>query len=119
MPSVAVKEKKMGRLWCPKFWAPAASHSFKKLSQGHEDSEYVLSLEIGQRESGFYSERTDRITEPSSTVLAYICQACISHIKSLRLRKSLPQMLPASIVIRSGSGAPITIPILLEDGRRP
>ena len=28
------------------------------LSQGHEDSEYVLSLEIGQREGGFYSGRT-------------------------------------------------------------
>ena len=30
-----------------------------KLPQGHEDSEYVLSFEIGQRESGFYSERTE------------------------------------------------------------
>ena len=40
----------------------------------------------------------------------------ISHIKSLRVRKSLPQMLPTSIVIRSESGAPITIPILLEGG---
>ena len=33
----------------------------------------MLTFEIGQRESGFYSERTDtqtdRITEPSSTVL--------------------------------------------------
>ena len=27
------------------------------------DPEYVLSFEIGQRESGFYSERTDRITD--------------------------------------------------------
>ena len=49
------------------------------LPQGHKDSEYVLSFEIGQRESGFYSERTDivtdrvtdRVTEPSSTVLVY------------------------------------------------
>ena len=31
-----------------------------KLLQGHEDSEYVLSFEIGQREDGFYSGRTDR-----------------------------------------------------------
>ena len=30
-----------------------------KLPQGHEDSEYVLSFEIGQRERGFYSERTE------------------------------------------------------------
>ena len=41
----------------------------------HEDSEYALSFEIEQRESGFYSERiesqTDRITQPSSTVLEY------------------------------------------------
>ena len=34
-----------------------------KLLQGFEDSEYVLSFEIGQRESGFYSERPDRITD--------------------------------------------------------
>ena len=44
---------------------------FSKLLHGHEDSEYVLSFEIGQRESGFYSERTDRITQPSSSVLVY------------------------------------------------
>ena len=37
----------------------------------HEDFKYVLSFEIGQWESGFYSEQTDRITEPSSTVLVY------------------------------------------------
>ena len=56
------------RLRRPMFRAPSASllggacdaHSFKKLPQGHEDSEYVLSFEIGQRESGFYSERTNR-----------------------------------------------------------
>ena len=33
----------------------------------------------------------------------------VSNIKSLRLSKSLPQMLTATIVIRSQSGAPITI----------
>ena len=45
------------------------------LPQGHKDSEYVLSFEVGhnrQREGGFYSERTDRHTdrqtEPPSTV---------------------------------------------------
>ena len=51
------------------------AHSFPP---GHEDSEYVLSFEIGLRESGFYSERkesqTDRITEPSSIVLVYRCR---------------------------------------------
>ena len=31
----------------------------------------MLGFEIEQRKSGFYSERTDRVTEPSSTVLVY------------------------------------------------
>ena len=43
----------------------------KKLPQGHESSEYVLSFQIGQREGGFYSARTDRIIEPPSTALVY------------------------------------------------
>ena len=51
-----------------KFGAP---QMVLKLSQDHKDSEYVLSFEIGQRESGFYSGRTntqtDRITQPSRT----------------------------------------------------
>ena len=55
VPSEALKEKKIG--------APAAPHSLKILPQGHEDFEYMLSFEIGQRESGLYSERTDRQTE--------------------------------------------------------
>ena len=42
-----------------------------KLPQGHEDSEYVLSFEIGKREGGLYSERKDRQTEPFSTVLVH------------------------------------------------
>ena len=50
-------------------------HSFKNFRRVIMDSEYVLSFEIGQRESSFYSERTelqtDRITEPSSTILVY------------------------------------------------
>ena len=33
------------------------------LPQGHEDSEYVLNFEIGQREGGFYCGRTDRQTD--------------------------------------------------------
>ena len=32
----------------------------KNLPQGHEDSDYVLSFEIRQREGGFDSARTDR-----------------------------------------------------------
>ena len=48
------KQKYLGRLWCP---------LVLKLPQGHQDSEYVLSFEIGQRESDFCSERTDRITD--------------------------------------------------------
>ena len=35
-----------------------------KLPQDHEDSEYVLSFEIGQREGGFYSGRTDTQNHP-------------------------------------------------------
>ena len=46
-----------------------------KLPQGHEGSEYVLSFEIGQREDGFYSARTDtqtdRHTESPSSALVY------------------------------------------------
>ena len=41
------------------------------LPQGHDDSEYVLRFEIGQRESDFYSARTDGQTHPISTVLVY------------------------------------------------
>ena len=62
--------QKLGR---PMFRVPvlgvACGAQSQKRQQGHEDSEYVLSFEIGQRESGFYSERTDR--GPSSTVLVY------------------------------------------------
>ena len=57
------------------FEAPQAPQMVLKLPPGHEDFKYVLSFEIGQRESGFYSARidrhTDRIsnrrTEPPST----------------------------------------------------
>ena len=62
-----------------------------KLPQGHEDSEYVFSFEIEQRERGFYSERTDRqnhrVTEPSSTVLVYRYQ------KNLKKCNSSPMFL--------------------------
>ena len=37
----------------------------------HEDSEYALSFEIGQQESGFYSKRTDRQTESQSQPVPY------------------------------------------------
>ena len=40
----------------------------------------------------------------------------INGNKKPSAEKKLPQMLPASIVIRSEGGAPITIPILLEGG---
>ena len=64
-----------------------------KLPRGYEDSEYVLSFEIGQRESGFYRELTDRVTEPSSTLLVYryeknnddidcFCQAQSKNLKT-------------------------------------
>ena len=34
-----------------------------ELPQDHEDFEYILSFEIGQREDGFYSARTDGQTD--------------------------------------------------------
>ena len=40
-----------------------APHLVLKLLQDHEDSEYVLSFEIGKRENGFYNGRTDRQTD--------------------------------------------------------
>ena len=54
--------KNLGCLGCP-FGEPSAavkknigaSQMLLQLPQGHEDSEYVLSFEIGQREGGFYS----------------------------------------------------------------
>ena len=47
---------------------PSAPQMVLKLHLCHEDSEYVLSFEIGQREGGFYRTRTDT----PSTVLVYI-----------------------------------------------
>ena len=46
------------------FGAPMAPQMVLKLPQSHEDSEHVLSFEIGQREGGFCKTRTD----PPSTV---------------------------------------------------
>ena len=46
-----------------KIWGACGAPQLYKLPQGREDSEYVLSFQIGKRESGFYSERTDKITE--------------------------------------------------------
>ena len=45
------------------FGAPPAPQIILNIPQSHEDSEYVLSFEIGQREGGFYSGRTDTQTE--------------------------------------------------------
>ena len=58
-----------------------------KIPRGHENSEYALSFEIGQRESGFYSEQTDRIAETSSTVLVY--SRSLAHYNSLLAYNSL------------------------------
>ena len=52
---------------------------FYKCDPFHEDSKYVLGFEIGQRESGFYNERTESQTDvPSSTVLVY--RFCMKHL---------------------------------------
>ena len=42
-----------------------------KLPWGHEDSEYVLTSEIGQREGGFYSARTDTQTDTQNHLVAH------------------------------------------------
>ena len=67
-----------------------------RLPQGHEGSEYVLSFEIGQREGGFYSTRTDtptdRHTEPPSSALVYrLCNIYFLHY-FLRINCSLPSL---------------------------
>jgi len=82
-----------GKMKYTKFGAPRVRHwgrrrknkSFlkKKLPQGHADSEYVLSFEIGQQESGLYSGRTDRQTNPPSTVLVYRWYIYFHNINAL------------------------------------
>ena len=42
----------------------SAPHMVLQLPQDHDDSDYVLSFEIGQRKGGFYSTRTDGQTHP-------------------------------------------------------
>ena len=44
-------------------WGATGAQMVLMLPHGHEDTENVLHFEIGQLESGFYSERTDRITD--------------------------------------------------------
>ena len=56
LPSAERNKKKIG--------APKVPPMVLRLPQGHEDSEYALSFEIGQWESGFYSERTDGQSHP-------------------------------------------------------
>ena len=94
-----IKKKKLGRRGRPGRGVSLAYAAFggdkkikkkiwgalgkKKRDPFHEDSKYVLGFEIGQRESGFYSERTesqtDRVTEPSSTVLVYRYMHRVTH----------------------------------------
>ena len=52
VPSAAVKKN----------GTPSAPQMVLILPQGHEDSEYMLSFEIGQREGHFYSAQTDTQT---------------------------------------------------------
>ena len=54
-----------------KFGAPSAPQMVLKLPQNHEDSEYVLSFEIREREGGLYSERTDRHTKSQTYPVPY------------------------------------------------
>ena len=41
-----------------------ATQMILKFPQDHEDSEYVINFEIGQREGGFYSGGTDGQNHP-------------------------------------------------------
>ena len=50
---------------------PILTHMVLKLPQGCDASEYVLSFEIGQREGGFYSARTDRHTQQRISIQIY------------------------------------------------
>ena len=56
---------------CPPGVPPSAPPMVLKLHLCHEDSEYVLGFEIKQRESGFYSERTESQTESQSHPVLY------------------------------------------------
>ena len=63
---------------------------------------------------GFEKLSDNSFSFPSSPSQTYLTDPL-----NFRLKKSLPQMLADSIVITSESGAQISYPILLEDGRRP
>ena len=70
----------------------------------------MLGFEIGQRESGFYSERTesqtDRITEPLSTVLVY--RYCSSNLENHDIElKKYPKILCLCSVGRNGFLEPV------------
>ena len=79
-------QKKLGCLGHPFQGAP---HSFKNVRRVMRI--HVLSFEIGQRERSFYSERTDRITDritqPSCSVLVYryVC-VCVQVFKGYQLQ---------------------------------
>ena len=57
------KQPPSAALLLKNIWAHSAPQMHLKLSQGYEDSAYVLSYEIRQREGGFYSARTDTQTQ--------------------------------------------------------
>ena len=61
--TVSIFEQKIGAPWAPQM--------VLKLPQGHEDSKYVLSFEIGQREGGFYSAQTDGQNHRQTHPVAY------------------------------------------------
>ena len=59
------KQKERKIKW-KRFGVPSAPQIFLNLPRCHEDSEYVLSFEIGQWEVSFYSGRTDTQTATPS-----------------------------------------------------
>ena len=68
-----------------KIGAPAASQMVLITSTGHENSEYMLSFEIGQRERGFYSRRTESQSD-SHPVPYYnvdIVSSCLQNYYSI------------------------------------
>ena len=66
-----------------------APHMILKLPFRHEDSEYVISFEIGQREGSFYSARrhTDGQTDTPSTVLVHrlLCPLVLQKGSSIQV----------------------------------
>ena len=84
VPSAEITALGGGKIHGP-IGTPSLPKMVLNLPQGYDDSEYVLSFEIGQRESGFYRTqtdgRTDRKTDGQTHSVPY------SNIDSFKMPK--------------------------------